>query len=250
MRRHLRIDLAYDGTDFSGWQVQAKGRTVQGTLEAALFRLQGDRPVRVNGAGRTDAGAHARAQVADAFLETDLGLPELNYALLRMLPADLRAIRLREVPESFHARRDAVSKTYRYRLDRSNHGDPFLSRYALHHPYALDVVAMQEALLRLPGERDWSAFAGAKCKVKSRVRDLREASFQGEPKEDAYFSFTANGFLTHMVRNLVGTLLEVARGRTSPEQINRIVASRDRAQAGPTAPAHGLLLWEIRYPGE
>jgi tRNA pseudouridine38-40 synthase len=249
--RHFRIDLAYDGTEFAGWQTQAQGRTVQGTLETALSRLQGERPVRVRGAGRTDSGVHARAQVADFRLSTDLDVPALEHALRGMLPHDLRPVRLREVADAFDSRGDATSKTYRYLLDRTGGGDPFLARFALHHPYPIDRGSMDQALLRLPGEHDWSGFAGAKCEVKSRTRNLTEAFYEEhESGDQGWFSFSANGFLTHMVRILVGTSLEVARGRFDPERIDRILASRDRALAGPTAPAKGLVLWSITYPGD
>jgi tRNA pseudouridine38-40 synthase len=249
--RHFRIDLAYDGTEFAGWQAQAHGRTVQATLEAVLSRLQGNRALRVRGAGRTDSGVHARAQVADFHLRTDLEPRALEHALRGMLPPDLRPLRLREVDQSFDARGDASCKTYRYRLDRTAAGDPFLARFALHYPYPIDRAAVAQALLRLPGKRDWSAFAGAKCEVQDRTRNLTEARYEeNESKEQGWFSFSANGFLTHMVRILVGTLLEVARGKIEPQRIDEILASRDRAQAGPTAPAKGLVLWKIAYPGD
>jgi len=248
--RRFRIDLAYDGTAFEGWQVQPRGRTVQGVLEQALTRLQGGRVVRVRGAGRTDAGVHARQQVVDCLLETPLAEAELEHALAAMLPEDLRPLRVRVVPDAFHARRDASSKTYRYRLDLSRRGDPLLARYALHHAGPLDLEAMREALALLPGRRDWSGFAGSACTVRDRTRCLTEATYAEGPEGEGWFSFSADGFLTHMVRNLVGTLLEVGRGRFEPGRIGRILAAGDRQLAGPTAPARGLILWEVAYPGD
>ena len=248
--RRFRIDLAYDGSAFCGWQLQPRGRTVQGVLEQALTRLQGGSPVRVRGAGRTDSGVHARQQVADALLATSLDEPELEHALRSMLPEDLRPSRVRLVADSFDSRRDARSKTYRYRLDRSRPGNPFLARYALHHPGNLDPGAMREALERLPGKRDWSGFAGSACEVRDRVRELSEAAYEEGGEAEGWFSFTADGFLTHMVRNLVGTLLEVGRGRFEPRRIDRILAERDRSLAGPTAAARGLVLWRVVYPGD
>lgn len=238
--------VAYDGTDFSGWQVQPAARTVQGTLEAVLSTLQGGSPVAVRGAGRTDAGVHARGQVADAALAARIGDERLASALNGLLPSDVRVLSVATVPEEFHSRYDAVAKTYVYRLDRSAAGDPFRARVALHHPYPMDTAALAEALARLPGKRDWSAFCAAACEVKDRVRTVTEASYANGDGEGR-FTFAADGFLTHMVRNLVGTLLEVARGKLAPARIDAILAARDRKEAGPTAPARGLCLERVVY---
>jgi tRNA pseudouridine38-40 synthase len=245
--RRVRLDLAYDGTDFAGWQVQPGVRTVQGVVSRALERVQGSGAVVLRGAGRTDAGVHARRQVADAQVATRLDDAGLMRALEGLLPADVRPIELRTVDAKFHSRFDARSKTYVYRLDRSEHGDPFLARYALHHPFAIDAGAVCRALDRLRGRHDWSAFAGSACDVEDRVRTLEEASFEESAEGVGTFTFTADGFLNHMVRNLVGTLLDVARGATSPERVEEILASRDRRRAGATAPARGLCLARVRY---
>lgn len=247
MFRRIRLDLAYDGTDFLGWQVQPSGRTVQGTVEEALCRLHGGRAVRVRGAGRTDAGVHARGQVADAEVGTSLEDAEILSALQALLPRDVRPTAVRTTAGSFDARRDAVSKTYRYVLDRSRHADPFLARFALHIPHPLDEAAVTDALARLPGTRDWSGFTGAACPCADRVRTLIEASLARPSPGLSVFSFTADGFLNHMVRNLVGTLLEIARGRFIPDQVDDILASKDRRLAGPTAPARGLCLRRVEY---
>jgi len=246
-RRRLRIDVSYDGSRFHGWQVQPGKRTVQGELEDVFRRLAGGRAVGVQGAGRTDAGVHALAQVADCWLESRLGDEGLLRALSGMLPRDLRPRAVATVPGSFNARRDAVRKTYRYRLDRSSLGDPLLSSYALHHPYSMHRGAIEAALARLPGTRDWSGFAGSACDVEDRVRTMTRASFD-EQADEAWFGFTASGFLNHMVRNLVGTLLEVGRGSYTADRIDRILDSGDRRLAGPTAAARGLILWEVGYP--
>jgi tRNA pseudouridine38-40 synthase len=246
--RRIRIDLAYDGTDFAGWQLQAVGRTVQGILEAALSRLHGDTPVRVRGAGRTDAGVHARGQVADCQLTTRTTDDELLHALRCMLPADVAALDLRTVPHNFHSRRDAAGKTYRYLLDLTRHGDPLLARYALRVRHRLDRDVLLAALARLPGKRDWTGFAGAACTVDNRTRHLSEARCIEAPDGKLWLSFSADGFLTHMARNLVGTLLEIARGHYSVERIDEVVTTGDRSLAGPTAPARGLYLWVVRYP--
>lgn len=246
MSRRIRFDLAYDGTDYAGWQVQLARATIQSVLESTLTRLNGERRVAVRGAGRTDAGVHARQQVCDFLFEAAMPDDELSRALHRMLPATIRPLALRTVEPGFHARRLARSKRYRYRLDRSAYGDPTISRFALHYPHVLDDEALREALRRLPGRRDWSGFTAAKCEVEDRVRTLTRAALV-EDGGSTWFEFEGDGFLTHMVRNLVGTLLEIAVGKRSCDDLNKILAAGDRRSAGPTAPARGLHLWSVRY---
>jgi tRNA pseudouridine38-40 synthase len=247
MERRVRIDLAYDGTAYSGWQVQPRLKTVQGVVEEALGRLHGGRAVRVRGAGRTDSGAHARGQVADALVVTRNDDAGLLRALDHMLPGDVRPRRVLTVADAFHAQHDAKSKTYRYLVDTSPHGDPWRGRYALPFPFALDDAAVNAALAQLPGTRDWSGFTGTACTVGNRVRTLSEASRSTLRPGLIAFVFTADGFLTHMVRNLVGTLLAVGRGTFGPERITEVLATCDRRRAGPTAPASGLCLERVVY---
>jgi tRNA pseudouridine38-40 synthase len=251
MPRRVRIDLAYDGTSYDGWQIQPGRPTVQGGLEAVLTRLHGGTPVRVHGAGRTDAGVHARGQVADALLSDRMPADApLERALRSLLPADVRVLSVRTVADGFHARHDAIRKTYAYLIDRSAWGDPFLARFVLHEPRRLDLDAVDAALATLPGKRDWTGFTAASCTIEDKVRTLHEARRHTvRPGLDALV-FSADGFLTHMVRNIVGTLLDVGRGRFAPDQIARIVESKDRALAGATAPARGLTLDHVAYPGE
>jgi tRNA pseudouridine38-40 synthase len=249
--RRVRLDLAYDGTEFHGWQVQPGVRTVQGTVEEALGRIQGSGQVRLRAAGRTDAGVHARSQVADGILETRLDDERLLHALRSMMPSDIRVVGVRTVPHGFHSREAAVSKHYRYCVDRSPWGDPFLTRYALHHPHALDNDAVVAALSRLTGRKDFAGFAGAASEVRTTVRTLTEARFDEDPSGRwATFDFAADGFLNHMVRNLVGTVLDVGRGRFGVARIDEILESRDRTRAGATAPAHGLCLERVSYVGD
>jgi tRNA pseudouridine38-40 synthase len=245
--RRVRIDLAYDGTAYRGWQVQPGSPTIQGALDDALSRLCAGTPVRTRGAGRTDAGVHARGQVADAAVDTRLDDAALARGLAALLPGDVRPLAVATVPDSFHSRLGAVAKTYRYAIDRSPWGDPFLARFALHHPFPMDLGAVGEALARLPGTRDWTGFAAASCEIRDRVRTLTEARLEDGPGTLA-FVFRADGFLTYMVRNLVGTMLEVARGALEPAAVDRILASADRSLAGPTAPAKGLCLEGVEYP--
>jgi len=250
MHRRIRLDLAYDGTDFAGWQKQPGRRTVQGLLEAELTRISGGEPVHVRGAGRTDAGVHALCQVADCVVNDRMDDDELAHALRSVLPADLRPLRLRTVPESFHARRSARFKTYRYRLDLSLAGDPFVNRFAQHYPWKLDFEQIRRGLSLLPGRRDWSGFTGAACEIENRVRTLEEAALDLPDTGTAFVSFRADGFLTYMVRNLVGTLLEIGRGRMPVDRIDEILEARDRGLAGPTASARGLCLQHVIYSEE
>jgi tRNA pseudouridine38-40 synthase len=247
MERRVRIDLAYDGTAYAGWQVQPGLKTVQGVVEDVVGRLHGGRAVRIRGAGRTDSGAHARGQVADVTVATRTDDTLLLRALARMLPPDIRPRRVLTVSDAFHAQHDANSKTYRYLVDTQPCGDPWLGRYALSFPFTLDRAAVDAGLLLLPGTRDWSGFTGSACTVDDRVRTMSEARFIALRPGLMAFSFTADGFLTHMVRNLVGTLLAIGRGTFGAERIAEVLATGDRRRAGPTAPAHGLCLQRIVY---
>ena len=247
MERRVRIDLAYDGTAYSGWQVQPGVKTVQGVVEDALGRLHGGRAVRVRAAGRTDSGAHARGQVADALVSTRCDDAGLARALDHMLPGDVRPRRVQTIARTFHPQHDAKCKTYRYLVDTSAHGDPWRRRYALAFPFALDEESVDAALLVLPGTRDWSGFTGAACTVSDRVRSMSEARRVALRPGLCAFVFTADGFLTHMVRNLVGTLLAVGRGTIGPERVTEVLGTGDRRRAGPTAPANGLCLERVVY---
>jgi tRNA pseudouridine38-40 synthase len=244
--RRIRIDLAYDGTDFCGWQWQADQRSVQATVEAALTRLAGETPVRLRAASRTDSGVHARQQVADCRIESRVDDDGLAHALGKMLPEDVRPTRVRTVAQEFSAMHDALRKTYRYRIDRSPHGDPLAARFALHHPHAVDAARVREATPRLLGRHDWSGFADSRCTIENRVREMLEVRYE-EADDQGLFVFTADGFLTYMVRNLVGTLLEIGSGRMEPSAVDRILESGDRRLAAATAPARGLCLWRIVY---
>jgi tRNA pseudouridine38-40 synthase len=218
--RRLRFDLAYDGTAFLGWQIQAEGRTVQGTVEEVLRRIDGDRLVRLRAAGRTDAGVHARLQVADGLMETGLDDGRIEVSLQRMLPADVRPTRVRSVPPEFDSQRDAVEKTYRYYLDLTRYGDPRLDRFAWRPTFRPDGDRLDEALGRLAGRRDWTGFAGGQCRVRSRVRNVTEARFVRQSDTVGY------------------------------ERLGAVLDERRSDLCGPTAPAKGLVLWHVRYGGE
>jgi tRNA pseudouridine38-40 synthase len=242
----FKITVAYDGGPFVGWQRQATGTSIQGLIEDALRELD-DRDVTVNGAGRTDAGVHAIAQVASFTLVRDISAEVVVRSLNAKLPPEVRIRSAEEVPASFHARFNATSKSYRYRLWNADVVNPFERAYAWHVFGALDVAAMAEAARLVEGRHDFAAFqtVGGASGQTERVM-TRSVLTAGEDGLLTY-DVTGDGFLRHMVRAIVGTLVEVGRGRQRPEWIRDVIASRDRSQAGKTAPAHGLFLVRVDY---
>ena len=244
-----RLLLEYDGADFEGWQAQPSGhRTVQGTLETALQRVTGER-VRVTGAGRTDAGVHAEGQVASVALSGAAEPERLQRALNGVLPADLAVRGLEAAADAFDARRDATGKLYRYSVWNAPVPAPLRRRRALWLRRPLDLPAMRRAAADLVGSHDFRSFRAAGSSVRTSVRTLRRLEVRGEAGGAVELWFEGSGFLRYMVRNLVGTLLEVGSGRRDPGGMPVLLAARDRARAGPTAPAHGLTLVEVSYAG-
>jgi tRNA pseudouridine38-40 synthase len=241
----LRLVIEYDGTDFCGWQIQAGGRTVQATIERALETLFGH-PVRVAAAGRTDAGVHAAAQVvcfkAGKAIEPDTVLRALNA----LTPRDISVSSADVVPESFDPRRSARSRVYVYRIWNRAVPSPFWRRYAWHIPRPLAVDEMADGAARLIGEHDFSAFRAAGCDAPTSVRRVTVSAIWRDGDLVCY-RIEATAFLRHMVRNIVGTLVEVGQGRRAPAEIEAVLEGRDRARAGMTAPAHGLCLTEVKY---
>ena len=255
MARNFKITLSYDGSEFSGWQVQPGRRTVQGELEEALARLTGERHLP-QGSGRTDAGVHALAQVATWATESPIPAANLAKALNDILPAAIRVLCVDEAPAEFHARKSARAKTYRYRIFRGDICPPFLARYCYHHPYPLDEAAMSDAAGIVVGEHDFTSFAAVDPERHERVLDAGEPTtnvrtvFSSEWRrdgDDLIYRIRGNGFLHHMVRNLVGTFLLVGKGTLSGEDLKRILESKDRSAAGATAPAEGLYLVSVEY---
>lgn len=240
------MTLAYDGTGYRGWQAQAEGDTIQGLVERVLTRMA-KAPVRVVGAGRTDAGVHAREQVAHFTLERAIEPEGLKRGSNTLLPQDIRVLSVSEAAPDFHARFSATAKTYHYRLDRSDVHLPFRSRFSLHYPHALDLGALDEAAKVLVGEHDFEAFRASACSAKGSIRRVFESSFHRDDPELVY-EVRANGFLHHMARNFIGTLLEVGRGKRSAQSLAGLIESKDRRLAGPTAPAKGLHLMQVEYP--
>jgi tRNA pseudouridine38-40 synthase len=246
--RVLKLTLAYDGTDFVGWQRQPEGVSIQGLLENSLRPIEG-KSVVVHGAGRTDAGVHALGQVASFALTAEIDPSTLARALNAVLPFDVRVLDAAEMPGDFHARFSAKGKVYEYRIINAPIASPFLRRYVWHVTPALDLDAMERASTALRGLHDFAAFQGAGTNVPSTERTIDRLEWRTDsgPDEPLVMEIEGNGFLRHMVRNIVGTLVEIGLGRRPPAQIERILASRDRAQAGATAPPQGLFLKRVLY---
>jgi tRNA pseudouridine38-40 synthase len=249
--RNIRLIVAYDGTDFHGWQLQPDAPTIQGCLEDALRKLTGT-SVPVCGSGRTDAGVHALHQVANFHIDSAIPCARFVKALNDLLPPTVRIKDASEVPPEFHARYDVLRKTYRYRIVTTPVCSPLLWRFVCHYPYPLDRVRMTQAVAFLEGEHDFTSFAAAGAEddddAKSRVRVIFRSRLLWRPNSSMLvYEVTGKGFLRYMVRNIVGTLIEVGRGRLVPGDIPGILAACDRTQAGPTAPAQGLCLMNVEY---
>jgi tRNA pseudouridine38-40 synthase len=257
----FKITLAYDGTDLVGWQRQAAGVSVQGLLEDALEDLDG-RAVTVIGAGRTDAGVHALGQVASFTLDRVLPAGTMVRALNARLPASVRVIAAAEASSTFHARYAARTKTYRYRMWQGDVMPPFERAYSWHLTGALDLDRMAEAARLIEGRHDFSAFEAAGGAARQTAREVLSSriavhpceAWDPGPRDDLgpsgrliAYEVSGTGFLRHMVRTIVGTLVEIGRGRQPPRWIEEVLRSRDRTQAGPTAPAQGLFLVRVAY---
>ncbi|MDE3187002.1 MAG: tRNA pseudouridine(38-40) synthase TruA [Acidobacteriota bacterium] len=263
-----KLTLAYDGTDFRGWQVQPRERTVQGELQSALGRITGESPLP-QGSGRTDAGVHALAQVASFALRAPIPAANLQRALNGKLPASIRVLEARTMPDGFHARHSATAKTYEYRIFRGKMCPPFLARYVYAYTWPMDEGRLDEAAGIFVGEHDFHSFAATDPDLSTRhgesgiegqvqdhseerstIRTIFSSAWTRHGTEDCeqlVYRVRGNGFLHHMVRNLVGTMLDVARGYLRPEDIAGILAARSRSAAGPTAPARGLFLHSVEY---
>ena len=249
--RNLKLTLAYDGSEFSGWQVQPGALTIQGALALAIGRLTGEK-VLPQGSGRTDAGVHALAQVAT--FPTESPIPGANWvtALNDILPASIRVLEVEEAPAEFHARKSAHSKTYRYRIYRGPICPPFLSRYVWHYPYPLNEEAMQQAAELVVGEHDFTSFAavdperGIDDPEVNNVRRILASGWE-RSKQELIYTVQGNGFLHHMVRNLVGTFLLAGKGTIAATDTAKILQARKRSAAGATAPASGLYLVSVDY---
>jgi tRNA pseudouridine38-40 synthase len=247
--RNLKLVLAYDGTDFFGWQVQPEAATVQGALASAIGRVTGEKVVP-QGSGRTDAGVHALGQVATFVTQSPIPPENLVGALNDVLPPTIRVLEAAEAPAEFHARKSARAKTYRFRMYRRAICPPFLARYVWHYPYPLDEDRMQEVAGRIVGEHDFTSFAAVDPErgreETSNVRQIFSSSWERQDEEFVY-TVRGNGFLHHMVRNLVGTFLMAGKGTLKASDFTRILEARSRSTAGATAPASGLCLVSVEY---
>lgn len=252
----LRLTLAYDGAAFAGSQIQPGMRTVQGVVESALATLDG-RAVRAVFAGRTDTGVHALGQVAHADVRRERPMERWRRGLNGVLPPDVRVTNVEQVPDRFHARYDATGREYRYTIWNGEVQPPLLRGTSWHRRSPLDVGAMGEAARALIGEHDFAAFAGAGAGLpggeRPTVRTMRAASWAAAQRAEAMagvaleFTIEGSGFLPHMVRNVVGSLVMIGAGGAPMEWMATLLRGRDRRLAAPTAPAHGLTLWRVRY---
>ena len=243
---NVMLTLAYDGTDFAGWQVQSRERTVQGVLEGALGRMLG-RPIRVRAAGRTDSGVHAIGQVANFTAPMTFPAERWAVAVNSYLPPDVRVLAARPVAAGFDARRSALARGYRYQLLGGGVGLPHLRRYCYHVRHPLDLRRLNRAAGYLVGEHDFTVFAAARDQSRSKVRRVLSASFYPQPPY-VVFRIVATSFLWKMVRSIVGTLLELAAMDAPAGDVRRMIEARRRAEVGQTAPARGLFLERVWYP--
>ena len=246
MIRNLKLTLAYDGTRFVGWQRQAAGESIQGLLEDALARFEGS-PVSVHGAGRTDAGVHALGQVASVQLTCRHDCSTLLRAVNVQLPPDVRVLKIDDAPPDFHARFSARAKTYRYQIRNAAIASPFERDYVWHVPEALDDEAMQRGAGWLIGTHDFASFRSVGNEPATTVRTITRSSISRDASGLVTYEIEGDGFLRHMVRAIVGTLVEVGRRWRDPETIRQLLAGGRRADAGATAPPHGLFLVRVDY---
>lgn len=243
--RILKLIIEYDGTNYVGWQRQPEGVSIQSLLEDALAPFEGG-PITVHAAGRTDAGVHALGQVASIATRSTHDVATLQRALNAVLPLDVRVVGLEEAPAGFHARFDAVSKTYEYRIANGPYASAFHHRYVWHVPGRLDRTAMREAAAALIGRHDFAAFQAAGTPVSTTVRTIVALDVL-EREGILVIRVTGDGFLRHMVRAIAGTLVDIGLGRSPATRVPEILASRNRAEAGRAAPAAGLFLVAVSY---
>jgi tRNA pseudouridine38-40 synthase len=251
--RHFKLTIAYDGTDFHGWQMQGRDKaTVQGEIVSVLRRLTQEN-IQLLGSGRTDAGVHALGQVASFRTQSALSAAEFQRALNALLPQTIRIVGSEETGPDFNARWSAKGKVYRYRLYRGKVVPPFVWRYVLHYPFPLNEDAMRAAAARFVGVHDFSSFAASTgSEDDDRERNMQREIYATELKrtedgEELWFTVHGQSFLRYMVRKMVGTLLDVGRGKLVPEDIDRLYELKDRSKSGPTVPPQGLCMMSVEH---
>ena len=244
--RNIKLLIEYDGTNYLGWQVQPKGSTIQGVLEEKLGLLTGE-PIRLFGSGRTDSGVHAFGQVAHFKTRSQMDIRTIQKALNSLIPSDIVIRKAEEVAEDFHARKHSKSKVYEYRILNRILKSAFHREYAWYIPQELNFSEMKKAGRSLIGEHDFSAFRSVGSPTRTTVRRVIRAEWKREGEGFICFEIEANGFLKQMVRAIIGTLVEVGQGKMNAVEFRKILESKDRKKAGPTAPAHGLFLREVKY---
>jgi tRNA pseudouridine38-40 synthase len=250
---NIKLTLSYDGTDFYGWQMQTGKPTVEGAVTDVLRKITQEN-LAIHGAGRTDSGVHALGQVAHFRTRSELSPVEIQRALNALLPPSIRVVSAEERGPDFHARWESLGKTYRYRIFRGHVVPPFESRYVLHYPYLLDVDAMREAARLFEGTHDFTSFAAStgdeeEDRERTTVREIYSSQLLWDEKSELLiYEVCGKAFLRYMVRKMVGTLLDVGRGRLTPADVTQLFELRDRSKSGPTVPPHGLFLVEVEYP--
>ncbi len=244
--QRLKCVFSYDGSAFSGYQVQPNQRTVQTVFEQALKKMHKGQTIRIYSSGRTDAGVHAVGQVIHFDSPYHIQPTNWKIALNSLLPSEIVVDNIHQTDSDFHARFDVISKEYRYKVSLKHDRDVFMRNYHFHYPYHLDYISIKEAIKYIVGTHDFTSFCSAKTDVVDRVRTIYEIEFY-EENDLLTFRFIGSGFLYNMVRIMVGTLLEVGQGLKKPEEIPTIIQACDRAQAGKTVPGTGLYLWKVNY---
>jgi tRNA pseudouridine38-40 synthase len=251
--RNMMLNVSYDGTSYFGFQSQPSGNTIQDRIEQAIEHLTGEK-VNIISSGRTDAGVHAKVHYVNFRTASSIPLERWAFALNSRLPPDIRILEARMADPDFHARRSAIQKTYRYTINNNRIPDVFQRHMQVHHPAPLDVEAMRHALQTLIGQHDFTSFCSVKSTKPSHVRTIFAAEIEQQPDPAnpklpglIHIFVTGNGFLQHMVRIIAGTLIQVGEGKRTAESMQSILQAKDRSRAGPTAMAHGLMLWEVVY---
>ncbi|MBF0779488.1 MULTISPECIES: tRNA pseudouridine(38-40) synthase TruA [unclassified Granulicatella] len=248
MKQRYKVTLAYDGTNYVGFQRQINGNSIQAEIEKALKKMTKGLSIAIVASGRTDSGVHAKGQVIHFDYPCQLEEHSLKQALNSLLPSDIRICLVEKVSQLFHARYHTCQKMYHYRVSLGDVQSPFLSRYALHHRYSVDISKMNEALGDIIGEHDFTSFCSTKSDKDNKVRCIKHASVEyDEEHNELVFVFIGDGFLYNMVRILVGTTLQIGDGLKPVHELRRLLEAKDRRQAGPTALAHGLYLMRVDY---